>query len=153
MQPFVLEGATLARFLDWAARQQGWRWTYADPTMRARFDRVVLHGTLEDLTVPEALDAVLPTCGLAVRRAGDLLDDRSALRRSRRRASPSTPTAFARSQPSPPRFDASALRVTVTSPVRRLDVTSVATSSPGNRASRGQLMNYYLLRSHLIGAT
>ena len=72
-QPFVLEGATLARFLDWVAREQGWRWTYADPAMRARFDQVVLHGTLEGLTVPEALDAVLPTCGLSVRRAGNLL--------------------------------------------------------------------------------
>lgn len=65
---FVLEGSTLGAFLDWAARHHGLRWRYADPAMRARVERIVLHGSIEDLSAEEALDAVLRTCGLTYRR-------------------------------------------------------------------------------------
>jgi hypothetical protein len=62
--PFQLEGAALPRFLDWAGRELGVRWEYADPGMKRRFDQIVLHGSLRALTPDEALGAVLPTCGL-----------------------------------------------------------------------------------------
>ena len=38
--PFVLEGATVPAFLDWASREQGWRWEYASTsTERSRTSR------------------------------------------------------------------------------------------------------------------
>ena len=72
-EPFVLEGATLQAFLDWIGREQGWRWEIADATLRARADRVVLHGSIEGLTPEEALSAVLPAAGLTWRREGTRL--------------------------------------------------------------------------------
>jgi ferric-dicitrate binding protein FerR (iron transport regulator) len=72
--PFTLEGAPLPRFLDWASRELGMQWEYADPRMRDRFDRIVLHGSLQALTPDEALVAVLPTCGLtSVRKDGRII--------------------------------------------------------------------------------
>lgn len=67
----LLEGATVGRFLDWASRELGVPWEYADPTVRPRFEDVVLHGSIEGLTPDEALRAVLPTCGLRARRDKD----------------------------------------------------------------------------------
>jgi hypothetical protein len=72
-RPFRLEGATVPQFLDWASRELGARWEYGRPDMQRRVDRVVLHGSLEDLTPDEALAAVLPTCGLRVTRFSDQL--------------------------------------------------------------------------------
>jgi ferric-dicitrate binding protein FerR (iron transport regulator) len=71
--PFILEGATLQTFLDWIGREQGWHWEIADAALRARADRVVLHGSIEGLTPEEALSAVLPAAGLAYRREGTRL--------------------------------------------------------------------------------
>ena len=61
---FDLEGAAVAEFMDWATRELGTTWEYSEPGMRRRFEQIVLHGSIEDLTPPEALAAVLPTCGL-----------------------------------------------------------------------------------------
>jgi hypothetical protein len=72
-QPFRLDGATAPQFLDWAGRELGARWEYGRPNMRRRVERIVLHGSLEDLTPDEALAAVLPTCGLRVVRDRDRL--------------------------------------------------------------------------------
>jgi ferric-dicitrate binding protein FerR (iron transport regulator) len=69
-QPFRLEGATAPAFLEWVSREQGWRWEYDTPSLRARVERIVLHGSIEGLTPEEALAAVLPTCGLTSRREG-----------------------------------------------------------------------------------
>jgi len=68
--PFVLEGATVAAFLDWIGREQGWQWEIADAALRARASRIVLHGSIEGLTPEEALAAVLPAAGLSYRRDG-----------------------------------------------------------------------------------
>jgi ferric-dicitrate binding protein FerR (iron transport regulator) len=72
-EPFTLEGATVKSFLDWIGREEGWQWRIEDPALRARADRIVLHGSIEGLTPAEALDVVLPASGLAVRRVGDQL--------------------------------------------------------------------------------
>ena len=71
--PFRLEGATVPAFLHWVTREQGWRLEFADSSLRARVDRIVLHGSIAGLTAEEALAAVLPTCGLTSRREGDRL--------------------------------------------------------------------------------
>ena len=70
-RPFQIEGASVIAFLDWVAREQGWRWQLEQPAMRRRVERIVLHGTIEGLTPEEALAAVLPTCGLTFRQEGD----------------------------------------------------------------------------------
>ena len=51
----------------------GARWEYADPALRHRVERIVLHGSGEGLTPEEALAAALPTCGLADVRDGGRL--------------------------------------------------------------------------------
>ena len=71
--PFTLEGATLGAFLEWAGRHHGLRWQYADPELRTRADAIILHGSIEDLSADETLEAVLRTCGLAFRRDGTRL--------------------------------------------------------------------------------
>ena len=46
-------------FLDWLSRELGWRWQYEDQSMRAKFDSIVQHGSIEGLTAKEALNKVL----------------------------------------------------------------------------------------------
>jgi hypothetical protein len=41
--------------------------------MGRRIEGIVLHGSIEGLTAEEALQAVLPTCGLTFRRTDDLI--------------------------------------------------------------------------------
>jgi FecR protein len=72
-EPFVLEGATVPAFLDWVGREEGWHWEIADAALRARADRIVLHGSIEGLTPEEALGAVLPPSRLTYRREGTRL--------------------------------------------------------------------------------
>jgi ferric-dicitrate binding protein FerR (iron transport regulator) len=69
--PFQLEGVTVRQFLDWVAREQGWRWRFADSDTERLAAGIVTHGSLEGYTPDEALDIVLPTCGLSFRRNGD----------------------------------------------------------------------------------
>jgi hypothetical protein len=71
--PFALEGATVPAFLNWASREQGWRWEYASPSARRLAERAVLHGSIEGLTPEDALLAVLPASGLTASRQGDQL--------------------------------------------------------------------------------
>ena len=71
--PFQLEGATVAAFLHWVAREEGWTLAFSDATLRVRVDTIVLHGSVAGLTPEEALAAVLPTCGLGSRLEGDRL--------------------------------------------------------------------------------
>ncbi len=68
-----LEEATLTAFLDWVSREEGWDWRFADAATRQRGAGVVLHGSIDKLTPAEALDAVLPTCGMAWRLEGGSL--------------------------------------------------------------------------------
>lgn len=71
--PFTLEGSTVSAFLEWASREQGWRWEYADADARRRAERAVLHGSIDGMTPGNALIAVLPASGLASARDGDRL--------------------------------------------------------------------------------
>lgn len=65
--PFALEGKTLGAFLDWVSREGAWSVTFADSSLSKTARATVLHGRpdlLKGLTPVEALDVVLPTCGL-----------------------------------------------------------------------------------------
>lgn len=68
---FDLEGSTVQRFLDWVAREKGWRWKFIDDDTARRAADIVAHGSIEGYTPEEALDIVLPTCGLSYTRQGD----------------------------------------------------------------------------------
>jgi hypothetical protein len=65
--PFRAEGARLEAFLQWVESEGGWRVQFADVSLRQALAGTVLHGSIEDLTVREALDVVLPACGLRYR--------------------------------------------------------------------------------------
>jgi len=62
--PFIVENATLAAFLQWAEREGGWTIEWSD-ALRQRARTTILHGTVDGMTPAEALDVVLPTCGLS----------------------------------------------------------------------------------------
>lgn len=67
---FSLEGRPLAAFLQWAARETGLSIRFEDDSLARSAGRTLLHGSTRGLTPSEALEAVLPTCGLALRREG-----------------------------------------------------------------------------------
>jgi hypothetical protein len=62
--PFIVENSTLEAFLQWAAHEGGWtiEWSSA---LRQRARTTILHGAIDDMTPAEALEVVLPTCGLS----------------------------------------------------------------------------------------
>jgi hypothetical protein len=62
-----IEGAKVRTFLDWIARERGWRVELADSETAALSDSVVLHGSIAHLTPAEAPDVVLPSSGLGYR--------------------------------------------------------------------------------------
>ena len=62
-----IEGAKVRTFLDWLARERGWRVEFADAETASLADSVVLHGSIAHLTPLEAPDVVLPSSGLGYR--------------------------------------------------------------------------------------
>ena len=69
-----MEGKTLGEFLDWVSREGAWTVTFADPRSSDAARATVLHGKpdlLRGLTPAEALDVVMPACGLRHRIDGD----------------------------------------------------------------------------------
>lgn len=73
--PFAIENRSLADFLAWVARETGRRLDYATPQSEAEARRVVLRGSVADLTPENALAAVLSTTHLR----GELSDGRIAI--------------------------------------------------------------------------
>lgn len=71
--PPQLEGRPLPEFLAWAAREGGRPIRFADPALERANAATIVYGALEHLTVDEALDVVLPSCGLARRTDGDVI--------------------------------------------------------------------------------
>jgi ferric-dicitrate binding protein FerR (iron transport regulator) len=70
---FEMEGKTLHEYLDWLARETGWRLEFADPAIAREAPTVVLHGSVAELRPDETPAAVLPTCGLGHRLSGGTL--------------------------------------------------------------------------------
>lgn len=69
-----LEGRTARAFLDWVARERGLGLRFADDAVARAAAETVLGGTIEGLTLDEALAAVLPTCRMVHRiEDGDLV--------------------------------------------------------------------------------
>jgi ferric-dicitrate binding protein FerR (iron transport regulator) len=66
-----LEGMPLTRFLAWAGRELGRRVTYAPGLAEPELATIVVHGSTEGLTPPEALHAVLATTSVQATVADD----------------------------------------------------------------------------------
>ena len=78
--PFDVEGKTLPQFLDWVARESGWEIRFVDESLRRSTSTIVLHGSIAGLSPEQALDTILPTCGLAYRIDRDVVTIRPAAR-------------------------------------------------------------------------
>jgi hypothetical protein len=74
--PVEVEGVRLTAFLDWAARESGRRWRFTGGDGHDYQD-VVLSGSIDGMTVEEALSTMLLSAGLRHRVEGDelLIDD------------------------------------------------------------------------------
>jgi hypothetical protein len=62
-----MEGETLGAFLDWVSREGAWTVTFVDSSISEAKRALKLSGRpdqLRGLTLAEALEVVLPTCGL-----------------------------------------------------------------------------------------
>jgi ferric-dicitrate binding protein FerR (iron transport regulator) len=62
--PFDLAGKTLGQFLDWIARDAGYRVRFVDPALERSSRGIALDGSVAGLTPADSLTVVLPTCGL-----------------------------------------------------------------------------------------
>lgn len=60
---FHLEGRTLTEFLSWIANENGWTLNAASEIHQSH-GKIVLHGSVENLSPAQMLEAVLPVCGL-----------------------------------------------------------------------------------------
>jgi ferric-dicitrate binding protein FerR (iron transport regulator) len=58
-----LEGRSLREFLDWIGRERGWQIRFESGSVAASASEIILNGSIEGLTLDEALQAVLPTTG------------------------------------------------------------------------------------------
>ncbi|HWI17709.1 MAG TPA: FecR domain-containing protein [Vicinamibacterales bacterium] len=72
-RPPQLEGRPLPEFLDWAEREGGRSIRFADPELERANAATIVYGAIERLTVDEALDVVLSSCGLARRTDEDVI--------------------------------------------------------------------------------
>ena len=72
-RPPQLEGRPLPEFLAWAEREGGRPIRFADPALERANAATIVYGAIEELTVEEALDVVLPSCGLARRTDEDVI--------------------------------------------------------------------------------
>ena len=73
ISPPQFEGRPLPEFLAWAEREGGRAIRFADPALERANAATIVYGAIESLTVDEALDVVLPSCGLARRTEGDVI--------------------------------------------------------------------------------
>jgi len=62
-----IEGRSAREFLEWVARERGWRLVFADALLARSAEEIRLDGSIAGLTVDQALDAVLPTCRMTSR--------------------------------------------------------------------------------------
>jgi len=69
-----IEGRSLATYLEWLARETGWRIEYADAALERSADTILLHGTIEGLRPEESVGVILQGSGLACRRVDGILE-------------------------------------------------------------------------------
>jgi len=68
-----LKGRTLREFLEWASRERGLRLGFQERAAAEEASRITLSGSIQGLTIEEALAAVLPTCRMSHRVEDDML--------------------------------------------------------------------------------
>ncbi|MDH3285843.1 MAG: FecR family protein [Acidobacteriota bacterium] len=68
-----LDGRTVTEFLGWASREGGWRVEFVGDGLEQIAGDITLSGSLDGLTVQDALTAVLPTCRMQHRVEGAVL--------------------------------------------------------------------------------
>ena len=74
---FDIEGRSLAAFLDYLAREHGWRVRYSDAALARHSSSIILHGSVTGLDPEDALAVVLATSDLTHRlRNGELVVSR-----------------------------------------------------------------------------
>jgi ferric-dicitrate binding protein FerR (iron transport regulator) len=74
-----IDGRTARAFLDQVAREGGWTLRFADEETARLAGETILRGSVAGMTLEQALEAVLPTCGLVHRiEDGDLVVKRTA---------------------------------------------------------------------------
>jgi len=71
--PVVIEGRTLAEFLQWYAVETGRRVAYADDATRARAQAAILHGSVDGLPPAQALAIVASSVDVEATLQGDRL--------------------------------------------------------------------------------
>jgi ferric-dicitrate binding protein FerR (iron transport regulator) len=60
----AIAGRSAREFLDWAAREKGLPLRFEDAGLEEVASKTILQGSIEGMTVDQALDSVLPTCGM-----------------------------------------------------------------------------------------
>lgn len=71
---FAIEGRSLQEFLDWVARETGWRIRFEDQELETSARGITLHGGMGELRADRAPFVVLPGAGLdAELRGGELI--------------------------------------------------------------------------------
>jgi ferric-dicitrate binding protein FerR (iron transport regulator) len=71
--PRPVDGRSLTEFLSWVEREDGRTIRIDDAQVARDATRTTVYGSIDGLTVEEALEVVLPTCGLAYRLDGDTI--------------------------------------------------------------------------------
>jgi FecR protein len=71
--PFSLEGRSLQQFLHWIARERGLQLRFASPDVASSAPGILLNGSIEGMTLDEALESVLLTCRMSHRVDGETL--------------------------------------------------------------------------------
>lgn len=71
---FAIEGRSVFDALEWLGRESGLEIRYADDTVQAQAQTVILHGSIEGFPVREALIAVLTGSGLSFEVAADRVE-------------------------------------------------------------------------------
>lgn len=70
---FVLEGSNLHDFLSWISRESGWTLLYAKPELEQRAKKAILHGSIDGLSMEDALVNVTQTSNVEYQFSDDIL--------------------------------------------------------------------------------
>jgi len=73
-----IDGRALQQFLEWMARERGLRLGFESPEVAGSAPGIVLNGSIQGMTLDQALESVLSTCRLSSRIDGDILLVRSS---------------------------------------------------------------------------
>jgi ferric-dicitrate binding protein FerR (iron transport regulator) len=68
-----LEGHSLREFLDWVVRERGLKLRFASPDLADSAAEIDLSGSIQGMTLDQAMEAVLPTCRMMHRIERDVL--------------------------------------------------------------------------------